>query len=213
MKLLKGFLAIALVSLVAISCKEVKDGADAAKDGVEQTADEAIEVVEGTTGESVDTSTDAAQASSDVAHTPSDAVDAPSAGADASPEGLLELAAEGTILNHVADTPVIYPGCEGGTVEEIRACSIQKFTIFLKKNFNGDLASDLDLKEDHYKIGSIVKIDETGKASIVKIDGPNELLEKEAIRVIDELPMMTPATKGGKPVSVSFMLPVVFAVN
>ncbi len=49
------------------------------------------------------TSTDAAQASSDVAHTPSDAVDAPSAGADASPEGLLELAAEGVVAEHRVD--------------------------------------------------------------------------------------------------------------
>ena len=46
MKLLKGFLAIALVSLIAVSCKEVKEGADAAKDGVEEAAGEVEEAAE-----------------------------------------------------------------------------------------------------------------------------------------------------------------------
>ncbi len=209
MKLLKFIFAITLVSLVAISCKEVKDDADAAKDDVEQAAD----AVEETAAEAVDAPSDAEDTPSDAVHTPSDAVDAPNAGIEASSEGPLELAAEGTILNHVADTPVVYPGCEEGTAEEIRACSLKKFRFFLKTNFNQNLASDLDLSVNQYKIGSIVKIDQTGKASIVKISGPHELLEKEAIRVIDKLPLMTPATKDGKPVSVSFVLPVVFDVN
>ncbi len=50
MKLLKGFLAIALVSLIAVSCKEAKDKAgdavDAVKEGAADVKDAAAKKVE-----------------------------------------------------------------------------------------------------------------------------------------------------------------------
>ena len=61
MKLLKGFLAIALVSLIAVSCKEAKDKAVEATDKVEEVAGEAkeaageaVEEVKEATEEAVD---------------------------------------------------------------------------------------------------------------------------------------------------------------
>ncbi len=39
MKLFKGILAIAIISMLFVSCKEVKKGANAVKDGVENVAD------------------------------------------------------------------------------------------------------------------------------------------------------------------------------
>ena len=127
--------------------------------------------------------------------------------------GVEELAvSEGVMEEKMADTPVIYPGCEGGT-ETIRACSKEKFISFLKKEFNDGLASDLNLNEGNYNINSIIKIDETGKCSAVKVDGPHEVLRNEMKRVIGKLPQLTPATKGGKPVTVSFVLPVNFKVR
>ena len=41
----------------------------------------------------------------------------------------------------------------------------------------------------------------------------HEILKKEMTRVIGKLPQLTPATKGGKPVSVSFVLPFNYKVR
>jgi len=116
------------------------------------------------------------------------------------------------IIETVADTPVIYPGCSG-TIPEIRACSIQNFVSFISKNFNSEIAADRNLSEGEYKIRALVKIDKTGKSSVLKVDAPNTTLEKEVVRIIDKLPNMTAATKNGNPVDVSFILPVEFIVE
>lgn len=116
------------------------------------------------------------------------------------------------IFETLADTPVIYPGCSG-TFPEIRACSIKNFVNFITDNFNSDIASDSSLSEGTYKIRAEVKIDKTGKSSVLKVDAPNTTLEKEVVRIINKLPNMTAATKDGKPVDVSFVLPVDFVVE
>ena len=46
MKLIKGLLAIALVSLIAVSCKEAKEKADEATDQMEEVATEVEETAE-----------------------------------------------------------------------------------------------------------------------------------------------------------------------
>jgi len=116
------------------------------------------------------------------------------------------------IIETVADTPVIYPGCSG-TIPEIRVCSIKSFVSFVSKNFNEDIASDHNLREGEYKIRALVKIDKTGKASVLKVDAPNTTLEKEVVRIINKLPNMTAATKNGRPADVSFILPIDFEVE
>lgn len=48
MKLFKGLLTIALIAILAVSCKEAKKGADAMEDGVENVANAAKEGVDDT---------------------------------------------------------------------------------------------------------------------------------------------------------------------
>ena len=74
-------------------------------------------------------------------------------------------------------------------------------------------ASHLWTKQGEYKIRALVKIDKTGKASVLKVDAPNTTLEKEVVRIINKLPNMTAATKNGEPVDVSFILPINFEVE
>ena len=111
----------------------------------------------------------------------------------------------------MADTPVIYQGCEG-SFDEIRACSIEQFTAYLKSNFNPDRAADLNFESGQHTIRVLIKVDQTGKVSVLKVQEPHKGLDKEIRRVIDGLPLMTAATEEGQPVSVSFILPLKFSV-
>lgn len=199
MKLIKTLLLIAVFSTITFSCKDSKkENVDGEMEAIEETV-EVVEV-EGDAG-----TTEAVEVVEVESATPAEGVETSSA-------GLEEFAAEGVIVEAMADTPVIYPGCEGNA-EEIRACSKSEFISFLKKNFNSDLGADLGLRSGNHKIRSLVKIDETGKASVLKVDGPHKSLEKEMVRIIDKLPQMTAATEEGQPVSVSFILPITFAVD
>lgn len=196
MKLIKGLFAIAIVSLIAVSCNDTKKGA-------EKDLKEAVEATEEVTKEAVES----------VEETSKEVVESVEETIETTTKGIEEvLIAEGVIVETLADTPVVYPGCTG-TTEEIRACSIKKFKSHLKNNFNSDLANNLDLEEGEYKIRAIIKIDETGNASVIKVDAPKTELEKEVVRLIDKLPQMTPATKNGEPVNVSFVLPLNFKVE
>ncbi|NOQ91316.1 MAG: hypothetical protein GQ552_01210, partial [Flavobacteriaceae bacterium] len=114
MKLIKGLLAIALISVIAVSCKETKK--------------EAVEVTE----------------------PPVEAV-------ETTPIEVEEVAVVEVMEEKIADTPVVYPGCEG-SAEEIRACSIKEFKAFFRKHFNTDLVGELGLDEGSNKIGAMLKI-------------------------------------------------------
>ena len=200
MKLIKLLLLFAVISSITFSCKETKKEQ---VDGEMEAVEESVEVVE---VEGDDGGTEVVE----VVEVEESAV--PAEAVEASSVGLEETEIEGVIGEAMADTPVIYPGCSG-SAEEIRACSKNEFITFLKKNFNAGLGADLGLKSGNHKIRSLVKIDETGKASVLKVDGPHKALEKEIVRIINKLPQLTAATEEGQPVSVSFVLPITFAVD
>ena len=85
--------------------------------------------------------------------------------------------------------------------------------ISFLKEFDQSLAADLGLNVGDHDIRTVVHIDETGKMSTLRVTAPHPVLEKEMERVIAALPTLTPATKGGKPVGVTFMLPLNFKVT
>lgn len=202
MKILKVLFIFALVSMIAVSCKETK------KEDIQD--DSAVEMTE--EGSTMSGDMEATEEGSEEVEGAAASMKKVEA-IEGVTEGLEEMVVpEGVIAEEMADTPVIYPGCEGAT-EEVRACSREKFIAFLKREFDTGLASDLNLKDGDYKINSIVQIDEKGKCIALRIDGPSEALKNEMKRVIDKLPMLTPATHEGKPVKVSFAVPVDFKVK
>jgi len=206
MKLIKLFFAFMLISVLVVSCKETKKE-ESTDDSIEVTDESAEANNEATEGGNEEATHDASEESTESGTEPT------AEGIEATSKELeeMQVAEEGVIMEKMADTPVVYPGC-AGTVEEIRACSIAEFKKYFAKKFNAELANQLDLDEGKHKIRALLKIDKTGKVSVVKIDAEKEELEKEVIRVIGLYPNMTPATSNGEPVSVSFVLPVTFKV-
>ena len=71
----------------------------------------------------------------------------------------------------------------------------------LRKHWEGKVSVKFVVNED----GSV------SDAEVVKSVRP--LLDKEAVRVVREMPHWIPGTKGGKPVKVRYTLPVAFKLN
>ena len=113
----------------------------------------------------------------------------------------------------VIENVPIFPGCKGNN-QELRNCFSNEISKFVLKRFNGELASDLGLQSGSIqRIFVVFKIDKYGKISNIEARAPHKKLQEEAIRVINLLPEMTPGKQRGKPVSVSYGLPIVFKIQ
>jgi hypothetical protein len=211
MKIIKLLFVLVVVSALTFSCKsEKKDASEAMDDAVEaveeagQQAGEAIEEGAGAVGDAAESAADAV----------SEGAESVAEGVEGAVKGVEEMAVtEGVMTENLADTPVIYPGCSGGTNEEIRACSKEKFIAFLKSEFNKDLGREAGLDPGDHEISTVVHVDEVGKVSALRVKTSNYKLEGEMKRLIAALPQMTPATKAGEAVPVTFILPVDFKIE
>lgn len=101
----------------------------------------------------------------------------------------------------------IYPGCESGNNSARKKCMNDKINQFIAKNFNTILISDLSLSGKQ-EIFIRFTINQSGNITGIKVKGPHAQLEEEAERVIKLLPKMKPGIQQGRPVSVSFNLPI-----
>ncbi|MDP3353964.1 MAG: energy transducer TonB [Flavobacteriaceae bacterium] len=111
----------------------------------------------------------------------------------------------------VDKTPV-YPKCKGSQ-EELRTCFQEQISFFVNKNFNSDLAKDLNLQPGLKRIFVMFKIDKSGEITDIQARAPHIKLEEEAIRVIRNLPKMKPGKHGGNVVSVKYSLPISIMVG
>jgi protein TonB len=106
----------------------------------------------------------------------------------------------------------VYPGCKG-TNEQKKKCMVEKITKHVNRKYNTGLAGDLGLSPGKKRVYVQFKIDNTGKVTNVMARGPHARLEKEAIRVVELLPDMTPGKQRGRPVGVKYTLPITLLVE
>lgn len=84
-----------------------------------------------------------------------------------------------------------------------------KITEFVKKKFNKAAIRSTSLYGNQ-KIYVTFKINKLGKVIDVKARAAYPLFEKEAVRVIRQLPVMIPGERFGKTVIVPYSLPITF---
>ena len=103
----------------------------------------------------------------------------------------------------------IFPGCEDATDQH--ACFNTMMQKHIKKNFRyPEIAQELDIQgRVHIKF----EIQKDGSIGNLKLRGPDKSLEKEAARIINKLPQMTPGKQGGRNVRVPYSIPITFKLN
>lgn len=206
MKLIKTLLLFAFIGTIAFSCKEAKkEDLNTDAEAVETEVVE-IDVVETETQGAESTETESEEMKSGETKSAE-----PAQGIEHSAKEVEEIKTHNLIVEATADTPVVYPGCSG-TLDEIRACSIKEFIAFFQKEIDDEVINGLDLGAGVHNIRGLLKIDQSGKVSVQKVQAERKELEKEFSRVIALYPVMKPATKNGMPVSVSFILPIKYKV-
>ncbi len=106
----------------------------------------------------------------------------------------------------------IYPGCKGSKKEK-KQCFIAKIKAHVGKKYNIGLAQELGLVQGKKKLYVLFKIDQNGDVVNIQARGPHKRLEQEAVKVIKQLPKMTPARQRDRPVGVKYVLPITFDVQ
>lgn len=104
----------------------------------------------------------------------------------------------------------VFPGCEKlSSDKEKRNCMSLKIKKFIVKKFNTDkIEESSTIKEQTITVQ--FTIDSNGIVRNVSARAPNKLLEKEAKRVVSNLPTMIPGRQGDKNVAVQYMIPITF---
>ncbi|WP_445737113.1 M56 family metallopeptidase [Mariniflexile sp.] len=111
----------------------------------------------------------------------------------------------------VIDQVPIFPGCEGLSPSEQKACMSKNIQYHVNKNFNTKIAEENNLVGKQ-RINVIFKIDAEGNIVGVRSRAPHPILEAEAVRVIGTMPKMIPGEHKGRKVTVLYSLPIVFQV-
>ncbi|RYC50624.1 M56 family metallopeptidase [Flagellimonas olearia] len=109
----------------------------------------------------------------------------------------------------VVDEAPIFPGCEDA--EDKRACFVENLQKHISKHFN--YPKEAQEKGIQGRVAVIFIIDANGKIVDIRKRGPHELLENEAVRIIEKLPQVQPGKQNGNAVNVAFSVPITFQLE
>lgn len=108
----------------------------------------------------------------------------------------------------IEDVPV-FPGCENDA--DKRACFNKMIQKHIRKNFQyPEIAQEMGVEGRVYVLFEIQK---DGSIGNIKMRGPDKNLEKDAGRIIQKLPKMTPGKQRGNPVRVPFSIPITYQLQ
>lgn len=107
------------------------------------------------------------------------------------------------------DEVPVFPGCEDAS--DKKACFQEKMQAHIRKNFHyPEAAQEQGIQG---RVNMIFVVGTDGSLSQIEKRGPHELLENEAVRIIELLPKMQPGKHEGKIVKVPFSIPITFRLQ
>ena len=110
----------------------------------------------------------------------------------------------------IEDVP-LFPGCEKVAKSKRRDCFNEKIQKHIRKNFRyPEIAQDMGVQG---RVSVMFTIQKDGSIGNIKMRGPDKNLEKEAMRIIQKLPRMTPGRQRGRAVRVPFSIPIIFKLQ
>jgi TonB family protein len=111
-------------------------------------------------------------------------------------------------IDKLSEVPV-YPGCEN--IRNKRKCLQENIQRHIVRNFKYPKQAKKNKIQGRVFVQFIVGTG--GYIDIIKTRGPDDLLEKEAERIISLLPKFKPGILNGKPVRVPFSMPIIFRLQ
>ena len=111
-------------------------------------------------------------------------------------------------IDELSEVPV-YPGCEN--IINKTKCLQENIQRHIVRNFKYPKEAKKNKIQGRVFVQFIVGTG--GYVDIIKTRGPDDLLEKEAQRIISLLPKFKPGILNGKTVRVPFSMPIIFRLQ
>ena len=111
-------------------------------------------------------------------------------------------------IDELSEVPV-YPGCEN--IRNKTKCLQENIQRHIVRNFKYPKEAKKNKIQGRVFVQFIVGTG--GYVDIIKTRGPDDLLDKEAQRIISLLPKFKPGILNGKPVRVPFSMPIIFRLQ
>lgn len=142
--------------------------------------------------------------------------------------GEIDASNEDFTLEEVEEVP-IFPGCEDLSLNsEKKSCMQKKISKHISRKFDTYVIQstcveskivdekEVCVKSEYWpgfssgrlRIYTKFKINEEGKVTEIEVRAPHERLKKEAERVLNSLPQMTPARHKEENISIQYILPI-----
>ncbi|GGD81917.1 hypothetical protein GCM10011412_19630 [Maribacter cobaltidurans] len=109
----------------------------------------------------------------------------------------------------IVDEPPIYPGCEDSN--DKKECFTQKIVALIDDNLvypSSALENGIE-----GRVNCVFTISTTGAVTNIRVRGPDQSLENEAIRILNLLPNMIPGKQNGEVVNVPYGIPITFKLE
>lgn len=109
----------------------------------------------------------------------------------------------------VIENVPVFPGCENA--KDKRVCFNSMIQKHISKTFRyPEISQEMGVQG---RVSVMFTIQKDGSIGNVRLRGPDKNLEKEAARIIDKLPIMTPGKQRGNAVRVPFSIPINFVLQ
>ncbi|WP_026914260.1 energy transducer TonB [Christiangramia portivictoriae] len=104
------------------------------------------------------------------------------------------------------ETAPVWPGCE--EKEDTKAC----FNSMLMKHIKENYKYPKNEKGEYIRGKATVSlvVNEEGNVVVKEVSGKHPQINKEAKRMIEAIPQMTPGKMAGKPRAISYKIPLTF---
>jgi len=106
------------------------------------------------------------------------------------------------------ETPPTYPGCSGSNIE-LKRCLSEKINDHVTSQFDVTITNQLELHGPQ-RIMTMFTINTDGGVENIRIRSPHNEITEHIKTIIESLPHMNPGKQRGKPIAVSYTLPIVF---
>jgi protein TonB len=107
----------------------------------------------------------------------------------------------------VVERVPVFPGCSGSNAA-LMACFKSEMTKHVQKHFKyPETAIENNMQG---KVFVMFTVGKNGAVSNMRTRGPYKVLDKEAKRIVSQLPKMKPAMQRDRPVKVSYSIPIYF---
>jgi hypothetical protein len=109
--------------------------------------------------------------------------------------------------------PPVFPGCENSSsIKDVKKCFSKGIQQHFVEKFDASLPNKLGLSKGRKRIFIGFKIDKEGDIVNIKVRAPHIVIKNEVIRVMKQLPKVSPGAERGKNVNIKYSIPFTIVI-